>query len=154
LISPCCQCGAQVLKDETDAVLARLQAVQSEVDDLETQTQTSIRRLRTAEMLTSSLGDERVRWVAAAATIAAAITAAPATSLLDAAALTHLGPLAHEQRMKLIHEWKRVLVECGVATASDIEKWSVTSSLGDDMDVRKWCLQVRTPTHLHAAVHT
>jgi hypothetical protein len=138
--------GVQVLKDEVDAVLARLHAVQSEVDDLEKQTDTSRRRLCSAETLTSSLGDERVRWAAAATTTEASITAAPVTSLLDAAALTHLGPLTHAQRMKLIQEWKRALFKCGVARAVEIEQWSVISSLGDDLEVRKWCLQVCAST--------
>lgn len=138
----------QVLKDEIDAVLARLQAVQSEVDDFQEQTDTSTRRLRCAETLTSSLGDERVRWGATAAATSAAITAVPATALLDAAALTHLGPLTHAQRTKLVHAWKHALVECGVEGAAEIEQWSVTSSLGDDMEVRKLCLQVR-----HHTVH-
>ena len=52
----------QVLKDEVDTVLARLHAVQAEVDDLQQQTDTSTRRLRSAETLNSSLSDEPVSY--------------------------------------------------------------------------------------------
>lgn len=135
----------QGLKGEADAVLERLEAVNGEVYDLQEQTDISTRRLRSAELLTSSLGDERVRWAASAVTLEAAIAAAPATALLDAAALTHLGPLPHPHRTRLVAEWKRALVEYGVDGAAEIEQWTVTSSLGDDMEVRKWCLQVRVP---------
>ena len=143
----------QVLKDEVDTVLARLHAVQAEVDDLQQQTDTSTRRLRSAETLNSSLSDERVRWGETAAATAAATTAIPATALLDAAALTHLGPLTHTQRTKLLREWKHALIDCGLEGASEIEQWSVATSLGDDMEVRKWCLQVRQQSVNVAELH-
>ena len=143
----------QVLKDEVDTVLARLHAVQAEVDDLQQQTDTSTRRLRSAETLNSSLSDERVRWGETAAATAAASIATPATALLDAAALTHLGPLTHTQRTKLLREWKHSLVDCGLEGATEIEQWSVATSLGDDMEVRKWCLQVRQQSVNVAELH-
>ena len=136
----------QVLKDEVDTVLSRLHDVQVEVQDLQQQTDTSTLRLRSAESLTSSMSDERVRWGQGAVATATASTAAPATALLDAAALTHLGPLTHIQRTMLLREWKQALIECGLEGGAEIEQWSVAGSLGDDMEVRKWCLQVRHQT--------
>lgn len=132
----------QVLKYEADAVLARLHAVQDEVDALQQQTDTSSRRLRSAETLTSSLGDERVRWGAMAAQTDEALATIAATALMDAAALTHLGPLTHAQRCTLVQEWKCALVKCGVPGAAAVEQWTVASSLGDDMELRKWFIQV------------
>ena len=132
----------QVLKDEADAVLAHLHTVQDEVDDLQLQTDTSSRRLRSAETLTSSLGDERLRWGAMAAQTDKELATTAATALMDAAALTHLGPLTNAQRCALVQEWKHALSKCGVEGAATIEHWTTASSLGDDMELRKWCLQV------------
>lgn len=129
----------QVLQDEADEATQRLARIQARVDRLQHQMDTSARRLRSAATLTASLTDEADRWAKAADDQEAALATVPAAALLDAAALTYLGPLRAAARAKLLRRWRLAIRSAGLALPP---AWSVQTSLGDAAELRTWWLQV------------
>lgn len=129
----------QTLQDEAEAAAENLAEIQGRVDALQNGLDTSARRLRSAATLTASLSDEAHRWTAAAASQEAALAAVPAAALLDAAALTFLGPRRAPERAALLRRWREGIREAGLEVP---EEWSMQASLGCNTEQRTWYLQV------------
>eukprot|EP00892_Ulva_mutabilis_P004502 jgi/Ulvmu1/2423/UM134_0004.1 len=128
----------RVLQEEADAAAEQLSRIQARVDGLQQQMDTSACRLRCAASLTGALADEAGRWTAAATQHAAALDTVPSAALLDAAALTYLGPLRHAARGALVRRWRAAVCDAGLALPA---AWSVQASLAGAAELRAWGLQ-------------
>lgn len=134
--SPVC---TQAFQQKAEEAAQHLADIQARVDRLQEDMATSARRLRSAATLTASLSDESDRWTAEAAAQEASLATVPAAALLDAAALTYLGPLRAPARVSLLRRWREAIQEVGLALPAH---WSVSASLAVTAELQLWYLQV------------
>ena len=115
----------QAFQDDADEAAQNLADIQARIDRLQEDMATSTRRLRSAATLTASLSDEAGRWTAAAAAQEASLATLPAAALLDAAALTYLGPLRGTARAALLQRWREAFRGGRADAAGGVERAGV-----------------------------
>jgi len=141
--------AAQVVLSEKRAALAAINARLAELkaqynaslakrDELDRNMKTTALRLERAHKLTDGLGDEAVRWSAAATQLEADMTNLVGNTALASGCIAYLGPFIAAYRADLTREW----VTTATAKAIPVDPaFSLVRLLADPVVVREWNIQ-------------
>jgi dynein heavy chain len=141
--------AAQTVLDEKRAALAKIQARLAELQasynaslakrqELDAQQKATALRLERAHKLTGGLGDEAVRWSAAAKQLEEDATNLVGNMVLASGCVAYLGAFTAGYRADLIRDWVSVCAERGVPVD---RSFSMTRLLADPVVVREWNIQ-------------
>ena len=124
---------------EVEDKIASLQAMYTESveskDKLMKQMALTAARLKRADKLTSSLGDEGVRWKEKAEELEEQMKCSTGDALLSAAAVAYFGAFTAEYRNEIMSYWATKAIEIGLPASQNV---NLESLIGDPFVIRQW----------------
>ncbi|TPX32092.1 hypothetical protein SmJEL517_g04759 [Synchytrium microbalum] len=126
---------------EVEDKMANLQQKYSEMTakkaDLERQVDLCGKKLDRAEKLIGGLGGEKDRWSDAAKSLQTVYTNLTGDVLLSSGVIAYLGAFTSAYRQTCVQEWSTQCIERGLSCSG---AFSLTSTLGDPIQLRAWTL--------------
>eukprot|EP00891_Asterochloris_glomerata_P001497 jgi/Astpho2/1497/e_gw1.00026.129.1_t len=124
--------------EKVDHLKQQLADTQAELGSLQAQYSLGEKRLARASKLMAALGNEAVRWTAAAEALTARLQLLPGDVLLAAAAISYLGPLTGPYRAELLATWNKRALELGLSVSP---AFNLQAALATAVEIREWNLQ-------------
>jgi len=129
------QAALKKVLDKVAELKASYEASLAKKDDLERQSSVTQTRLGRAHKLTDGLGDEAVRWEAAAGQLEIDLHNLIGNIVLAAGCIAYIGPFNAEYRAELVNGWVTVCKSKGIPVDPG---YSFTRILADPVTVRDW----------------
>jgi len=129
------QAALKKIQDRVAELKAKYEASLKKRDDLEDQKNATTLRLERAEKLTGGLGDEAVRWSAAADQLEVDLQNLVGNIILAAGCVAYIGPFTSEYRNNLGTEWVQACQKLQIPVADTFE---LSRILADPVTVREW----------------
>ncbi|GBG80555.1 hypothetical protein CBR_g31015 [Chara braunii] len=115
-----------------------LRYMQQQKENLEQQVASCTKKLTVAQRLLAGLGDEKIRWRAAAAELKDKLDHLAGDLMLSAGIIAYLGPLTLPYRSACVDTWRADCAERGVICSSS---FSLSSVLSNHFQHRDWAKQ-------------
>ena len=129
------QAALKKIQDRVAELKASYEASLKKRDDLEDQKNATTLRLERATKLTDGLGDEAVRWSAAADQLEIDLQNLVGNIILAAGCVAYIGPFTSEYRTRLATNW---VAECKSLQIPVADQFELTRILADPVTVREW----------------